>query len=74
MTWLKWQAIRDAPIRISYRNPTCQELGRDQNTAFVIETGSPFRPSLEARYLQATGAAPLISEYGKLSVIEKRSR
>jgi hypothetical protein len=38
--------------------------------AIVVESDSPFRQMLEARFLQVTGAAPLISEYGKLAVIE----
>jgi hypothetical protein len=42
--------------------------------AIVIESDSPFRGPLEARFLQVTGVAPLISEYGKLAVIEAKSR
>ena len=42
--------------------------------AIVIERDSPFRQPLEKRFLQVTGAAPLISEYGKLAVIEAKPR
>ncbi len=51
-----------------------RELARDGHAAFVIESDSPFRAPLEARFLQAAGVAPLISEYGKLAVIEGKSR
>jgi hypothetical protein len=46
----------------------------DQRTAFVVETDSPNRASVEAGIAQATGAAPLRSEYGTLTVIEARPR
>jgi hypothetical protein len=42
--------------------------------AIVLESDSPFRAPLEARFLQVTGAAPMINEYGKLAVIERQTR
>src|SRR6266567_332312 len=57
------------PGAIPWREP-----GRDGRAAFVIESDSPFRAPLEARFLQAASVAPLISEYGKLVVIEGKSR
>ena len=57
------------PGAIPWREP-----GRDGHAAFVIESDSPFRAPLEARFLQAAGVAPLISEYGKLAIIEAKSR
>jgi hypothetical protein len=29
---------------------------------------------LEARFLQVTGAAPVINEYGKLAILEKKAQ
>ncbi len=46
------------------------EPGPEGPIAIVIESDSPFRAPVEARFLQAAGVAPLISEYGKLAVIE----
>jgi len=57
------------PQKIPWREPT-----RDQYAAFVIETDSPFRLPLETRYARAAGTTPLISRYGKLTIIEARSR
>ncbi len=57
------------PGAIPWREP-----GRDGRAAFVVESDSPFRAPLEARFLQAASVAPLISEYGKLVVIEGKSR
>jgi hypothetical protein len=42
-------------------------------TAIVLESDSPFRAPVERRF-QLAGVAPLISEYGKLSVIERNSQ
>jgi len=42
--------------------------------AIVLESDSPFRAPLEARFLQVTGAAPVINEYGKLAVIERHAQ
>jgi hypothetical protein len=41
-----------------------------QRAVFVIETDSPFRPSIVERFAQLAGAAPLFFEYGTLTVIE----
>jgi hypothetical protein len=57
------------PAVIPWREPKPQE-----HFAIVIESGSPFRAPLEARFLQVTGGAPLISEYGKLAIIEAKPR
>jgi hypothetical protein len=42
-------------------------------TAIVLETDSPFRAPVERRFEQA-GVVPLISEYGKLAVIESQAQ
>ena len=42
--------------------------------AIVLERDSPFRAPLEARFLQVTGTAPVINEYGKLAVIERHAQ
>ena len=46
----------------------------DQRTAFVVETDSPNRISVEAGFAQAAGAVPMIAEYGTLTVIEAKPR
>lgn len=56
------------PETIPWREP--DPAGR---TAIVLESDSPFRASVERRF-QLAGVVPLISEYGKLSVIEGNSR
>jgi 4-amino-4-deoxy-L-arabinose transferase-like glycosyltransferase len=57
------------PGAIPWREPDPQE-----HFAIVIESDSPFRGAVEARLLEVTGVAPLISEYGKLAVIEAKPR
>jgi hypothetical protein len=57
------------PGAIPWREPDPQE-----HFAIVIESNSPFRGAVEARLLEVTGVAPLISEYGKLAVIEAKPR
>jgi 4-amino-4-deoxy-L-arabinose transferase-like glycosyltransferase len=57
------------PQAIPWREPDPKE-----HFAIVIESDSPFRQPLEKRFLQVTGVAPLISEYGKLAVIEAKPR
>jgi hypothetical protein len=57
------------PSTIPWREPDPE--GR---FAIVIESDSPFRGPVEARFLQMTGAPPSIGEYGKLAVIEARPR
>jgi hypothetical protein len=42
--------------------------------AIVLESDSPFRAPVERRFLQFTGSVPLISEYGKLAVIDGNHR
>lgn len=56
------------PAAIPWREPDQQG-----HFAIVLESDSPFRAPLEARFLQVTGLAPVISDYGTLAVIEKRS-
>ena len=56
------------PETIPWREP--DPAGR---TAIVLESDSPFRAPVERRF-QLAGVVPLISEYGKLSVIEENSR
>jgi hypothetical protein len=57
------------PATIPWREPD-----PESHFAIVLESDSPFRAPLEARFLQVTGAAPVINEYGKLAVIERRAR
>jgi hypothetical protein len=57
------------PATIPWREPDPE--GR---FAIVLESDSPFRAPLEARFLQVTGVAPVINEYGKLAVIERQTR
>jgi 4-amino-4-deoxy-L-arabinose transferase-like glycosyltransferase len=57
------------PAVIPWREPKPEE-----HFAIVIESDSPFRAPVQARFLQVTGVAPLISEYGKLAVIEAKPR
>jgi hypothetical protein len=48
------------------------EPAADQRTAFVVETTSPLRASVEAGFAQARRAAPQIAEFGTLTVIEAK--
>jgi 4-amino-4-deoxy-L-arabinose transferase-like glycosyltransferase len=57
------------PAVIPWREPNPTE-----HFAIVIESGSPFRAPLEARFLEVTGAPPAIREYGKLAMIEAKPR
>lgn len=57
------------PEAIPWREPD-----PEGHFAIVIENDSPFRAPVEARFLQLTGVAPSIGEYGKLAVIEARPR
>ena len=56
------------PEAIPWREP--DPAGR---TAIVLESDSPFRAPVERRF-QLAGVVPMISEYGKLAVIEGNSR
>jgi hypothetical protein len=56
------------PAAMSWREPDPED-----HFAIVLESDSPFRAPLEARFLQVTGAAPVIHEYGKLAVIERQA-
>jgi 4-amino-4-deoxy-L-arabinose transferase-like glycosyltransferase len=55
------------PRAVAMRSPRA-----DEPLVFIIETNSPLRRSVEERCAGASGAAPLIAEYGMLSVIEQR--
>jgi hypothetical protein len=57
------------PAALPWREPDPED-----HFAIVLESDSPFRAALETRFLQVTGAAPLISEYGKLAVIERQAQ
>jgi 4-amino-4-deoxy-L-arabinose transferase-like glycosyltransferase len=57
------------PATMPWREPDPED-----HFAIVLESDSPFRAPLEARFLQVTGAAPMINEYGKLAVIERQTR
>jgi 4-amino-4-deoxy-L-arabinose transferase-like glycosyltransferase len=55
------------PAKLPWREPD-----PESHFAIVLESDSPFRAPLEARFLQVTGAAPTINEYGKFVVIERQ--
>jgi len=57
------------PAAIPWREPDPGD-----HFAIVLESDSPFRAPLEARFLQVTGAAPVINDYGKLAVIERQAQ
>jgi len=57
--------LRVYPPTIPWREPR-----RDRYAVFVIESDSPFLTPLKERFLRATGVTPLITEYGKLAVVE----
>ena len=57
------------PAAVPWREPD-----PEGHFAIVLESDSPFRAPLEARFLQVTGAAPVINEYGRLAVIERQAR
>jgi hypothetical protein len=67
-------AIFEYPHRVYPQKIPWHEPSRDQDAAFVIETDAPFRPLVETGYAQAIGAAPLIREYGKLTIIAGHSQ
>ena len=56
------------PEAIPWREPD-----PEGQIAIVLESDSPFRGAVESRF-QLAGVVPFISEYGKLAVIEARSR
>ena len=62
-------AIFGYPHRVYPQEIPWREPSLDSHTAFVLETNSPFRSALETRCAQAFGVAPLVREYGKLTVI-----
>jgi hypothetical protein len=57
------------PAAVPRRQPRA-----DQRTAFVVETDSPNLAVVEAGFAQARRPAPLITEYGTLTVIEAKPR
>jgi hypothetical protein len=57
------------PAAVPWREPD-----PEGHFAIVLESDSPFRAPLEARFLQVTGAAPVMNEYGKLAVLERQAR
>jgi hypothetical protein len=67
-------AIFEYPHRVYPQALPWREPSPDLNTAVVIEADSPFCSLVEARYAQILRAAPLVSKYGKLSVIEGKPR
>jgi hypothetical protein len=67
-------AIFEDPYRVYPQKIPWREPSHDQDAVFVIETDAAFRPLLEMRYAHAIGAAPLIREYGKLTIIASHSR
>jgi hypothetical protein len=67
-------AIFGYPLRVYPQALPWREPSPDLNTVTVIETDSPFCSPVESRYAQIMGTAPLVSRYGKLSVIDGRPR
>jgi hypothetical protein len=61
--------LRVYPPTIPWREPR-----RDRFAVFVIESDSPFLPPLKERFLQATGVTPLITEHGKLAIVEGKAQ
>jgi hypothetical protein len=61
--------LRVYPPTIPWREPR-----RDRFAVFVIESDSPFLTPLEERFLQATGVTPLITEHGKLAILEGKAQ
>jgi hypothetical protein len=54
------------PATVPWRQPNLT-----QNPVFVLESDSPFRSRVEADCQQATGAKPLVTDCGTLTVIEE---
>jgi hypothetical protein len=67
-------AIFGHEFRCYPKTITWHEPAPDQRAVFVIETHSPYRPSVEAWCAQRGGAPPLVTEYGTLTVIEEKPR
>ena len=65
-------AIFEYPHRVYPQEIPWHEPNRDRDAVFVIETNAAFRPLLEMRCAQAFGAAPLVREYGNLTVIAEQ--
>jgi 4-amino-4-deoxy-L-arabinose transferase-like glycosyltransferase len=57
------------PETIPWREPDPQG-----HVVIVLESDSPFRAPVERRFVQLAGVVPLITEYGKLAVIERNRR
>jgi hypothetical protein len=64
-------AIFEYPHRVYPQKIAWREPSLDSDAVFVVETDAPFRTLLETRCAQAFGAAPLVDEHGKLTVIAK---
>ena len=61
--------LRVYPPPIPWREPR-----RDRFAVFVIESDSPLLTPLKERFLQATGVTPLITEDGKLAIVEGKAQ
>jgi hypothetical protein len=68
-TWAVSNAIFEYPHRVYPQKIPWREPSLDADAAFVIETNAPFRSLLETRCAQAFGTAPIVREYGKLTII-----
>ena len=62
-------SIFEDPYRVYPRQVPYREPRFGQDAACVIASDADFRPLLETRYAQATGVAPFVREYGKLTII-----
>ena len=60
--------LRVYPQTIPWREPR-----RDRFAVFVMESDSPFLTPLKERFLQATGVRPVITEAGKLAIVEGKA-
>jgi hypothetical protein len=65
-------AIFEYPHRVYPQKIPWREPSLDRDAAFVIETDAPVRSALEMRWAQAFGTAPLVREYGKLTIVTGR--
>jgi hypothetical protein len=62
-------AIFEYPHRVYPQKIPWREPSLNPDAAFVIETDAPFRSLLETHCARAFGAAPLVYEHGKLTII-----
>ena len=64
-------AIFESPYRVYPKQIPWREPDPEERFAIVIESDSSFRGRVEARLQQVTGVAPVISQYGKLTIVAR---